>query len=154
MKSVFISMLALATTVGSYANQPNQVCCPVDCPNQKVVVLAVSSPVFSASSTAFVSVASESFATKMAIIEDAHENKQGYLNFQQTMSAALNQVETERLLSAAENLKSLSSFSRTMTNAFRQIEDYKHAEASENALASEQYNNLMEKALQISSGIF
>lgn len=153
MKTVILSMVALATSFGSYANQSNEVCCPVDCSSQKVVVLAGTTPVFSASATNFATGTSESFSTKMARMEDAYENQQGYLHFQQTMSAALNQLETEKHLSAMENLKSLSSFNRTMTSAFLQIEAIMHAEASENILATDHYNNLMEKTLVISSRI-
>ena len=153
MKTVFISLVALATSLGSYANQPNKVCCPAECPTNKTVVLAGNTPVFSGSSSTFASGSSESIATKMARIDDAHENQQGYLHFQQTMSAALNQLETEKHLSAVEDLKSLSAFSRIMTSAFMQIASEKHAEASENAHATNQFNNLMEKALMTSSRI-
>jgi len=138
MKTIFISLMALATTVGSFANTSNPVSCPAGCPSINVKASSAGS--------------AERFATKMARIENAYEDQKGYLHFQLTMAAALNRVATEKHLSAVEDLKSSSAYNQLMTGIFLEIEAGKLAEASENEQAIEQFNRLMEKTL-ISSAV-
>lgn len=150
MKTIFISLLAIATSIGSFANNSIEISCPEGCPTLQLTASAKNTRVFEiASSTG----SAESFATKMARIENAYEDQKGYLHYQQTMAAALNQVATEKHLSAVEDLKGSSAYNRLMTDIFLEIETVKLAEASENEQAFEQFNRLMEKTLISSANL-
>lgn len=156
MKTIFTSLLAIATTIGTYANPTENHSCPVNCPEknfgtQVTRVAAVAG--FEEVASLIISGKDESIFTKKIQLEDSSDDLKGYLNFQQTMTGALNLVETEKHLNAIEDLNSHSSFAKLMTGIFLTIESERLAEATENLQAIENFNNLMQSALIKASGI-
>jgi hypothetical protein len=131
MKTMFIALVAMATSMSASASHEHKAECPENCPE----AIKAEKPV------------SKSYDQKIADINQAAEDKVSMLLFRQTMQTILGTIEKQKLQFAIENLDAENAYNRLMTSMLQTLEQEKLADQIEDISATNRFEQMMAQTL-------
>ena len=138
MKTIMTALVALTFTFSASAFHKHNAYCPINCPEAIPAIAPVA----------------KGYEQKVNEIKLASENKQGVVNFTQTMQRSLNLLEKQKLQNAMENLEAVNAYNYLMANTLELAEQKRLADQLEDVAAYNRYENLMSGILMDTASIY
>ncbi len=127
MKTMFIALVALATSINASASHHHNAACPVNCPENVTLKATVPS----------------GYDSRMAELNSASEDRKSMIRYTKAMQNLLAAVEKQKHLNAIENLEAENAYNNLMAGILNNIEQQKLDDQMEDLSAAKRFEDLM-----------
>jgi hypothetical protein len=127
MKTMFIALVALATSMSASASHTHNAVCPVNCPEN--VTLKATVPA--------------GYEGKMAAMTSASDDRKSMIRYTKAMQNMLAEVEKQKHLNAIENLVAENAYNNLMAGMLDNMEQQKLDDQLEDLSAGKRFEDMM-----------